>query len=269
MAGRLRKELLLAQNFIQKPNLVRKLVDASSIGPGDVVYEIGAGTGILTAELARRARRVVALEIDRALVSGLLERFRNHPRVRILQADFLDFRIRDRRYKIFANIPFNRTSAIVRKILCTTPAPQEAYLVMQKEAAEKFSGSPGETRFSLLVKPWFQMRIVRMLRKTDFHPAPRVDSVLLRIQRRHPPLVCEAEAGLYRSFIRYGFEAWRKNLKAAFRSVFSYGQWKRLSAELGFPRDALPSDLTFEQWFGLFVFWKGRMTEKGFRRRVR
>jgi 16S rRNA A1518/A1519 N6-dimethyltransferase RsmA/KsgA/DIM1 with predicted DNA glycosylase/AP lyase activity len=259
MARTMRKELVLAQNFLEDARLVRTLVGSCAIGREDTVYDIGAGKGIITAELARVARRVIALEIDPALVSVLRQRFRDSSRVEIREADFLQYRVLDRDYMIFANIPYNQTADIVRKILSAFPAPRDAYLVMQKEAARKFSGCPRETRFSLLEKPWFRIRIVRALRRTDFHPAPRVDSVLLQIEKRDPPLVHDEDAGLYKSFIRYGFRVWKSNLKLVFQNVFSFQQWRRLSADLGFPMRAVPTELTFEQWLGLFACLKERV----------
>jgi 23S rRNA (adenine-N6)-dimethyltransferase len=264
MASTVRKEMVLAQNFLIRASLVRNLVGASTIGPADTVYDIGAGSGILAAELARAARKVIALEIDPALVRGLRERFRSQPHVQILEEDFLQYRIPDREYKVFANIPFNRTAAIVRKLLSAVPAPGDAYLVVQKEAAQKFSGCPRETRFSILVKPWFQIRILRGLRRTDFEPVPRADSVFLHIQRRDPPLVCGTEAGrLYREFIAYGFGGWKSSLKVTYRRVFSHRRWKRLAKELYFPLYATPTELSFAQWMGLFDDWIRKLPSTG------
>jgi 23S rRNA (adenine-N6)-dimethyltransferase len=259
MAKSTRKEIFWAQNFLIHRKHVRRLIRASSIGPEDIVYEIGAGHGILTAELARIAGKVVALEIDPALADGLRRRFQDVSNIEIRDADFLQYRIPGRDYKIFANIPYNQTADIVRRILSACPAPRDAYLVMQKEAAQKFSGCPRENRFSLLEKPWFRMRIVRALRRTDFHPVPGVDSVLLQIEKRDPPLVSDEDAGLYRSFIHYGFGVWKKNLKLVFQPVFSFPQWRCLSADLGFPLRAVPTELTFEQWLGLFACLKERV----------
>src|SRR5215510_2298877 len=145
MAGKLHKRIVLAQNFLRSSKLVRSLLDQSSIAPGDIVYEIGPGRGIITAELARTAHKVIAIEKDPVLARQLQARFQDVENVEIIAADFLQYRILGREYKIFANIPYNITAGIVRKILFTQPWPSEAYLVMQKEAAQKFSGIPNET----------------------------------------------------------------------------------------------------------------------------
>lgn len=252
MAEKPRNRIALAQNFLRSSNLVRTLIQASSIELLDTVYEIGPGGGIITAQLARIARKVIAIEKDPALAQHLRGQFQHTANVKIVEGDFLQYRIPDREYKLFANIPYNVTADIVRKILYAPPAPNEASLILQKEAAEKFAGCPKETRFSILAKPRYSLRIIRELRRTDFDPVPEVDSVLLRITKRRVPLVREEDAGLYNDFICYGFGRWKKSLKQSFKPIFTHRQWGRLSGDLHFPIHATPTELTFEQWLGLF-----------------
>jgi 23S rRNA (adenine-N6)-dimethyltransferase len=247
-----RKRILLAQNFLRDPCLVASLVSTSGIVSTDVVYEIGPGEGIITEELAKTAGRVVAIEKDPTLVEKLRERFKNVQVVEVHQADFLRYDIKETDYKIFSNIPFNITSSIVRKILYAKHPPREAYLLMQKEAAEKFSGIPKETQFSVLIKPWFRLNIIRQFRRTDFEPVPDADVVLLNVKRRDNPLVSPRNAAIYREFVKYGFGPWKRNLKITYKRVFTYKQWKSLSRDLCFPLRATPTQLTFEQWIGLF-----------------
>ena len=250
------KQFILAQNFLRDLRTVRLLLKASSIGPADTVYEIGAGRGIITAELAQTAEKVIAIEKDPVLVQYLRERFCDTGNVEIVEGDFLHYRIPEQAYKIFGNIPFNRTAEIVRKILFGSPVPNEAYLVMQKEAAEKFCGSPKETQFSVLAKPLFHIQIIRTLRRTDFTPVPNVDAVLLHVKKRCTSLILEEDILLYRRFVCYGFRGWKKNLKTTLKPVFTYQQWKRLSRTLRFPIEVTPSELTFAQWLGLFDCFK-------------
>jgi 23S rRNA (adenine-N6)-dimethyltransferase len=257
--AKIRKQIALAQNFLRSSKIVRSLLEASSIGQEDIVYEIGPGGGIITAELARVARQVIAIEKDPDLARELFARFEGVDKIRIIAGDFLQYRVPEREYKIFANIPYNLTAEIVRKILYTSSTPDEAYLILQKEAAEKFAGTPRETQFSILAKPAFDIRILRQLRRMDFEPVPGVDSVLLHIKRRAAALVRGEDVYLYRRFVHYGFGTWKHSLKLTFKPVFSYEQWKRLSKDLYFPLDAIPSNLTFEQWLGLFECFKERV----------
>lgn len=252
MAKRPNKQIHLAQNFLTSPGLVRRLVRHAAIGREDTVYEIGPGKGIITAELARTAKKVVAVEKDASLVRRLRERFRSADNVEIHTGDFRTYSLPTGPHKIFANIPYNATAEIVRKILFASPSTTEAYLIMQREAARKFAGVPNETSFSLLAKPYFELRIIAQLRRTDFHPVPSVASVLLRIRQRHRSLLLKEDTRPYRDFVNLGFTGWKRNLRSAFKHVFTYKQWKRLARELRFSLNATPTELTFEQWMGLY-----------------
>ena len=273
METRQRRKFCLAQNFLRSPALVRQLIGMSTIGPSDRVYEIGPGNGIITAELAAIARRVVAIEKDPELVRRLRERFRALENVEIVEEDFLAYSFHARlvngapfaavgrqnsEYKLFANIPYNITARILRKVIDERCNLCDVYLILQKEAAEKFSGSPRETLFSILAKPFFEFEILFRLRRTDFWPVPHVDSVFLSIRRRTRPLLETRDVGPYRDFVQYGFGRWKPNLKLAFKNIFTYKQWKRLTRDLGFPLNATPTELSFEQWLGLYRGFRDR-----------
>jgi 23S rRNA (adenine-N6)-dimethyltransferase len=250
-----RERIQLAQNFFKDRSLVASIVAASAITKEDIVYEIGPGEGIITRELAERAGKVVAIEKDAALAARLWSRFRDKENVEIHDGDFLRYKIKEKKYKVFSNIPFNITAEVVKRILFGENPPSEAYLVLQKEAAGKFVGSPAETEVSVLAKPWFEFRVLREFKRTDFEPVPSVDVVFLLIARRKQPLVSPANAQSYRKFVRFGFGAWKKDLKTAYKHVFTYEQWKRLSKNLSFPLKATPTELKFEQWLGLFEYF--------------
>ena len=273
METRQHSQISLAQNFLRSPKLVHRLVEMSRIGPSDTVCEIGPGNGIITAALASVARQVIAIEKDPELVRLLRERFRSIDNVEIVEKDFLTYSFCTRpgegapsltvtrntqtsKYKIFANIPYNITAQIVRKMLYEQSNLSEGYLILQKEAAKKFSGSPRETLFSILAKPSFEFQILYRLRRTDFWPMPNVDSVLLSIKRRARPLIETQDVASYRDFVQYGFGRWKPNLRLSFRNVFTYKQWKRLARELDFPLNATPTELSFEQWLDLYNGFK-------------
>ena len=157
---------------------------------------------------------------------------------------------------MFANIPYNRTAQIVRKLLNERPGPCKAFLIMQKEAAKKFSGSTRESLFSILAKPFFEFEILCRLKRTDFYPMPNVDSVLLSIRRRTRPLIEAQDVARYRDFVQYGFGRWKPNLRLAFKHVFTYRQWKRLACDLDYPLNATATELSFEQWLGLYAYYR-------------
>ena len=250
-----RKRIRLAQNFFRDRELVASIVANSSISKEDTVYEIGPGEGIITGELAERAGKVTAIEMDTTLATRLRNKFRESDNVEIQEGDFLRYRIKERKYKIFSNIPFNITAEVVKTILFGENPPEEAYLVVQKEAAGKFTGNPTETEVSVLAKPWFTLKVLREFRRTDFEPVPSVDVVLLHIAKRKQPLITSVNERSYQKFVKFGFEAWKKDLKTAYKHVFTYEQWKRLSKNLSFSLKATPGELRFEQWLGLFEYF--------------
>ena len=252
METRQHNQIRLAQNFLTRPKLVRRLIEMSTIGSSDTVYEIGPGNGIITAELARVAKQVIAIEKDPELVRRLRERFRPLDNIEIVEEDFLTYRVRSSEYKIFANIPYNITARILSKIVHERPNLDEAYLILQKEAAQKFSGTPRETLCSILAKPLFEFQIVTRLRRTDFRPVPNVDSVLLSIKRRSHALLPNQDIAPFRDFVQYGFKRWKPNLRLAYKHIVTYKQWKRLAHDAGFPLNATPTELSFEQWLHLY-----------------
>ena len=261
METRQHSQVSLAQNFLRSPKLVRRLVGMSTIGPSDTVCEIGPGNGIITAALASVARQVIAIEKDPDLVRRLRERFRSLDNVEIVEKDFLAYSLctsqtQISEYKLFASIPYNITAQIVRKILHERSNLSEGYLILQKEAAQKFSGSPRETLFSILAKPFFEFQILYLLRRTDFWPMPNIDSVLLSIKRRTRPLIETQDVASYRDFVQYGFGRWKPNLRLAFKHIFTYKQWKRLAGDLEFSLNATPTELSFEQWLDLYYGFK-------------
>ena len=254
-----RQRLALAQNFFKSPALVHGLVALSSLGQTDTVVEIGPGAGMITQALAVVAQRVVAIEKDPALVRQLRKKFRHTCQVEIIEGDCLEKWLDLTDYKIFANIPFNLTARIMQKILYTPHPPCEAYLVVQKEAAQKFVGSPSETQFSILAKPWFDLQVIHAFQREDFDPIPNVEAVFLQIKKRGPPLVGAPDALSYQKFVEYGFGGWKKSLRLTYKAIFTYQQWKRLAADLHFAEEATPTQLTFEQWLGLFACFRQRV----------
>jgi len=248
----------LAQHFLRSRSLAASLIAQAPLSRKDLVVEIGPGRGILTRELAHRCREVVAVEFDGALSEALRARFLSDNRVTIVRSDFLRFQLPDVPYRVLGNIPFNRTAAIVRRLVQADSPPRDAYLVVQREAAERFAGSPcsRETLSSLLLKPWWQIEIARRFRRTDFDPPPAVDAVALWLARRTRPLVDRSQAADYRRFIRSCFGRDGRSIKRCLRSEFTRTQIHRLSRDLRFDPAGPPHGLTFDQWLGLFRFWR-------------
>ena len=195
----------VSQNFLTSKRTIRRLIHIAGLNQDDHVVEIGAGRGHITRELAQICERVSAYEIDRTLAGRLYETF-HYSGVHVLCRDFLMEPLpKDAPYKVFANIPFSRTTEIVRKLAAGAAPPEDAWLVMEKGAAKRFMGQPGESLISLLLKPFFDMEIRYHFRREDFHPAPSVDTVLFHMKRKAAPDITASQRRAYESFIRNNY----------------------------------------------------------------
>ncbi len=250
------KAQILSQNFIKKDKLVNKIVRLAQFGPDDLVIDIGAGLGAITKELAKICGKVIAVEVDDALVTHLSKTFAGSQKVTVQQEDIRSFKFPESSYCVFSNIPFHITADVVYKLLHYSRPPERAYLIMQREAAEKFSGLKGSTQFSVIAGPWFEFRILYRFMRSDFYPPPGVDVVLLEIVRRKEVLIEEKDEIIYKNFVQHIFNKWKRNLKLGTKDVFTYTQWKRLAHTYKFHVKVTPSQLSLEQWIGIFKFFR-------------
>ena len=248
-----RPRIAYAQNFLRSGRLVDRLLERAGIGPDDLVVEIGPGLGIITERLARACRQVLAIEKDPALVRRLRRRLAGVPNVALFEADVLSCPLPVTGYKVFASIPFNITAAIVERLTAEPWAPDDAYLVVQREAAARFLGEPRETLAALLLKPWFEPALVHRFRRTDFDPAPQVEVVMLRLRKRGPPLVPPDDAQSFRDFAVHVFTAWRPTVRDALAPALGAETLRRIErrseVDLGRP----PTAIRFEEWLDLFT----------------
>jgi 23S rRNA (adenine-N6)-dimethyltransferase len=256
MSSSVYQSVLYSQNFLKDPCLAASLLHRLDIGSDDVVYEIGPGKGIITEQLALRYKQVVAIEKDPRLSALLLQKFADRPNVTIHSGDFLHYSLPRKPYKVFANIPFNITTAIVTRLTAAEYPPEDAYLTMQKEAAEMFLGKPHELLRTILLKPWFEMEIIHRFKRQDFIPVPRVDVVMLRLRKRGPPLVHSADRQYFRDFVVHIFTNRQPKLGTTLKSIFTRQQLKYVKRELGFDLDVTPTSIPFEQWLNLFGYFK-------------
>ena len=209
---------------------------------------------MLTRALSERGRRVIAVEIDRRLLADLRSVEWPSDNVEIVGRDFLDYPLPRSPYKFFANVPFARTADVVRKLAFSSHQPQDAYLVMQVEAAVRFLGQPfgPESEISLLLKAQFEVSVVAWLNRTDFIPPPSVSSVLLRLNRPASPRVDPAEARDYRQFVRSAMRRGSRATESHLRSMLGGAPVRALASEMNFPLGAPPSEVSFEHWLAAF-----------------
>ena len=213
----------LGQNFLVSKSVLEKITTASHLEPQDVVLEIGPGTGILTKELAKRVKKVIAVEKDKRLIEVLEE---------ILNKDILKLQVSSfpkgpRRivgaygagrfqesYKVVANLPYNIATEVIRKFLETDNPPQLMVVMVQKEVGQRIcSGPPKMERLGVLVQALAEVKILQTVKKNSFWPQPKVDSVIIKIVPGQ--LNVSASPRFYEKFtkiVKIGFSHPRKQL---------------------------------------------------------
>lgn len=211
----------LGQHFLADPRLLGRIADALGAGPEDTVLEIGPGPGGLTAELAARAGRVVAIEKDRDLVPALRERF---PTVTLVEGDALELdwhALAGERGLVAGNIPYNITSPLIDKAL-EPPPPRRIVFLVQKEVADRVTAHAGTAAYGALsvgVQAVAHAERLFTVPAGAFRPRPKVDSAVLRLTPLATPLVTAAEQPAFRRLVVGLFGFRRKQLGRGLRQL--------------------------------------------------
>ena len=220
-----------SQHFIRDRRLAAEIVRDAGVSRDDLVLDIGAGTGVLTAELARRARRVVAIEVDPRLAAKLRGRW---PNVDVVHGDVLEVALPREPFRVVANLPFHAATAILRRLLDDPHVPLErADVIVEWGVAFKRAVPWPSTRLSATWGAWYALSIARRVEPQQFRPPPSVDAAVLVAERRATPLVRLADWRAYSAFVAAGY---RRAHNARDRDAH---EWARMFAlRRGGPRRA-------------------------------
>jgi len=226
----------LGQNFLVDKRVLGKIIEAANLGKENTVLEIGAGIGTLTLELAKKAKKVIAVEKDPKMCEILHETMKGYENVEIIQGDILKLeifnfqfsifkqkpnaknqmpktkcKIQNTRYKVVANLPYYITSPVIRKFLEAENPPSEMILMVQKEVAQRICARP--PRMNLLavsVQFYAEPKIVSYVSKNSFWPSPKVDSAIIKIARNKNQETVNKE--LFFKIVKAGFSQPRKQI---------------------------------------------------------
>ncbi|UCD10149.1 MAG: class I SAM-dependent methyltransferase [Dehalococcoidales bacterium] len=245
-----------SQNQIVNRPILKQLVDQTGIRAGDTVYDIGCGMGVISRVLLDKGARVIGVEKDAELYQKCRAKFITEDRFELYLDDFLipeslSFPPRGR-YKVFSNIPFIHTSGIIEKLLHCDNPPEDCYLVLEKRAAERYTGIGGETLQSLLLKPLFWADIVWHFNARDFFPVPGVDIVLVQFEKRQCWLISAKDYHAYREFITFFRDRTDKTVKKVLAEFFTWNQLKRLSKLVNIDYRGSLAKLSFTQYLAIF-----------------
>jgi 16S rRNA (adenine1518-N6/adenine1519-N6)-dimethyltransferase len=204
----------LGQHFLIDGEVLKRITSAAELAPSDVVVEVGPGLGVLTRELAQKAGRVIAIELDDRLAAALKQTLASFDNVNIINEDVLKIEPQNLAtgYKLVANLPYYITSPVLRHFLEASARPKLMILMVQKEVAETIAAEPGKmSLLSVSVQFYGEARIISPVPAECFYPAPKVDSAIVRIDPSPQPRVAVDETGFF-EIVRAGFTAPRKQL---------------------------------------------------------
>jgi 16S rRNA (adenine1518-N6/adenine1519-N6)-dimethyltransferase len=214
----------LGQNFIIDPSILRSIVDAAEVDERTAVLEIGPGIGALTEQLAKRAGRVLALEIDQRLLPVLAETLSAYHNVDVLHQDVLKADLKAlvaqyfaayQKISVVANLPYYVTTPILFHLLESGVPFQQLVVMMQKEVAERLAAKPRTKAYgslSLVVQYKAEASVAKLIPKSVFIPQPNVESAVVKLVMRPEPLVQVHDESFFFHLIKTCFTQRRKTL---------------------------------------------------------
>ncbi len=252
------------QNFIVNPGVCPKIVEAAGIDKNWGVLEVGPGIGVLTQELAQRAGKVVAVEVDERLPALLKETMAGCENFRLVMGDVLKIDLAallreefgDMPVAVCANLPYYITSPILMRLLEEKLPIRHITVMVQKEAAERITAAPG-TRLagaiSYGVYYYAEPRLLFHVQPGSFYPPPKVTSSVIQLKIRPRPAVdTPDEAGLFR-LVRAAFSQRRKTAANSVASGLGVEKARVAKAleQAGLPAAVRPEQLTLEDFCAL------------------
>ena len=214
------------QNFLVDHNLLRRLVDASEIGVGSLVLEIGPGTGTMSEELLARGAELVAVELDRDMAAILRERLSGDPRFTLFEGDCLDGKralnadvlthFAGRPFTLVANLPYQAASPVMA-ICAGMPQCLGQFVTVQREVGDRLRAAVGTGEYgplTIIVQAFAHVEQIAVLAPGCFWPPPEVTSAMLAIRPRAEPVLAHDEADAFGAFVHTLFSKRRKQLGA-------------------------------------------------------
>jgi 16S rRNA (adenine1518-N6/adenine1519-N6)-dimethyltransferase len=216
-AHHIRPNKAFGQNFIVDHSILLRIVEAAEIHVDDQVLELGAGTGVLTRELAKHARHVVAVELEREMLSLLVKTTRNFTNVELLERNLLYVDPTEvfglEPYKLVANLPYYITAPTFRHFLESANPPRLFVVMVQYEVAQRIVAGPGDmSLLGVSIQFYGRPSIIEYVPARAFYPAPKVDSAILRIDLKDEVPLTPGQRDSFFRLVQAGFSQRRKQV---------------------------------------------------------
>ena len=219
----------LGQSFLEDNNVMSKIVDAADLNDNDTVVEIGAGLGVMTELLALQARKVIAIDIDPRMINILQERFKDRPKVSVIERDVLSYDFSSSldgdargKIKIVGNIPYNISTQILFRLVEFRHQISSMVLLFQKEVADRITASPGGKDYgipSVIVSMYAHVSREMNVPASCFYPQPTVTSSLIKIVMREKPPIEPVDDEFFVRIVKVAFSKRRKTILNNLRSA--------------------------------------------------
>lgn len=249
----------LGQNFLNSDYVPKKMCDAAAVADGDLVLEIGPGTGALTRELLARNATVIAIETDTRALAVLEQSFvaeiaagklkLHHADARKL--DLNELGLKAGNFKVVSNIPYYLSGQLLRTCLDTGTQPKLLVFLMQKELVERIARTEKESLLSLSVKVFGQPKYVTTIKRGHFTPAPGVDSAILAVTDISKKRLRDIAENDFFFVLRLGFGQKRKQLQHNLRAEYSTEQVCSAILDSGLPSTVRAEDIKLDTWITL------------------
>lgn len=248
------------QHFLADPRILARIAQAALLEAGDTVIEIGPGRGALTDALRARASRVIAIEVDRDLAAQLRARYAGEAGVSIVEGDVLEMSLGELGaapggYVLVGNVPYYITTPIIFQAL-DAPRPKRAVFLVQREVAERIVAPPGSKTYGSLsvnVRAFASTEMLFAVHAGAFHPAPSVESAVIRLTPLAAPAVPASLEAAFRAFVQDVFALRRKQMRRVLRTITkrSVEDVDALLARAGVDPGSRPETLEVEQFAAL------------------
>lgn len=211
----------LGQHFLIDPNILNKIIRLAKIEKEDVVLEVGPGLGEMTLALSRKAKRVIAIEIDSKLVKQLRTKFEDVSNLEIIEGDILQydlsalFQSEGRPLKVVANLPYQISTPLLFRFTEEREKFSSLTLMLQKEVAQRLIAQPGSKQYgplSIFVQRVSEVSILFFIKPNAFFPPPKVDSALVGVRWRKAPLTDLKDEQWFKKVVHGCFNYRRKTL---------------------------------------------------------
>jgi len=246
----------LGQNFLNNPKISEWMADAGEVVSGDVVLEIGPGTGMLTRELLNRGASVIAIEADERAINELENTFSDeiadgrlsirHGDIREISDEHLGVSAHE--YKLVANIPYYISGYLFRRFLEGKNLPKILVFLVQKEVAERIARDEKESILSLSVKAFGEPKYVRTVSRGNFSPSPKVDSAILAVHNISQKNFCDITPEKFFEMLHLGFSARRKMLLGNLSKSYDRAVLENIFTQINIPSTARGEDVHLEKW---------------------